>query len=187
MIKVQNPIFFINDCNALVDYKELENAVLLYAKTPVASKKHIYMHGKYPAVSIHKKKIHIHRLLMMYWLNGDLPNNYFVHHIDENKLNAAQDNLALVFCTTHQRHHSEGKIISDEQKQKIRESNHRRKGKRAKYKAPVTPKQVYEMRAKGYSFNKISQILKLDWSCVKQRYDDFIYDNPELLKGDEKE
>lgn len=25
MIKVQEPIFFTNDCNALVDYKELEN------------------------------------------------------------------------------------------------------------------------------------------------------------------
>ena len=125
---------------------------------------------------------------MMYWLNGDLPNNYFVHHIDENKLNATQDNLALVFCTAHQCHHGKGKIISDEQKQKIRESNHRRKGKRAKYKVPVTAKQVYEMRAQGYSFNKISQILKLDWSCVKQRYDDFIHDNPELIEdGDTDE
>lgn len=47
------------------------------------------MFGNYPAVTIFKEKIHIHRLLMMYW-NGirKLDKNTYVHHINENKLNA---------------------------------------------------------------------------------------------------
>lgn len=182
MIKTQKPISFINKCGALVDYKELESAVLWYAKTPVASKKHIYIFGNYPAVTIHKEKIHIHRLLMMYWIKGDIPIDHCVHHIDKNKINSMRDNLSLMPCVLHQQYHNKGKIISDMQKQRIRESNHKRKGKRAKYKSSVTAKQVYEMRTQGYSFNKISKMLKLDWGCVKQRYDDYIHDNPELLE-----
>ncbi len=41
---------------------------------------------------------------------------------------------------------------------------------------------IYDLKNKGYSFNKISQMLNLDWGCVKQRYNDFIHDNPELLE-----
>ena len=48
MVKTQKSIKFVNDCVALVDYKELEKAVLWYAKSPVISKKHIYMHGTIP-------------------------------------------------------------------------------------------------------------------------------------------
>lgn len=55
MIKVQKQIKFINDCNAIVDYNELEKTVIWYAKSPVISAKHIYMHGKYPAISIHMR------------------------------------------------------------------------------------------------------------------------------------
>lgn len=39
MVKTQREIHFINDCNAIVDYKELESAILWYAKSPVVSKK----------------------------------------------------------------------------------------------------------------------------------------------------
>ena len=58
MIKNQKKITFINDCNVVVDYSELEKAVLWYAAHPVQSEKHIYMHGEYPAVSIGKSKLH---------------------------------------------------------------------------------------------------------------------------------
>ena len=46
----------------------------------------------------------------------------------------------------------------------------------------ISAEQVYNLKLQGYSFNKISQTLGLDWGCVKQRYEDFIHDNPELLK-----
>lgn len=184
MVKEQKQIYFINDCGAKVDYNELANAVLWYAKSPLMDQKHIFMYGKYPAVSVHKEKIHIHRLLMMYWLDSNLPKCYFVHHIDGNKLNALKGNLSLVFCSTHQSYHNKGKIISDEQRERIREFNHMQKGKRRKYKVQISAKQVYDLKIQGYSFNKISKILGLDWGCVKQRYDDFIHDNPDLLGGD---
>lgn len=61
--------------------------------------------------------------------------------------------------------------------------NHSRKGGRMKPKRKdVTPKMVFEYITQGYSFNKISKITGLDWGCVKQRYNDFIHDNPELMK-----
>lgn len=187
MIKSQKPIKFINDCGALVSYDELSKAAIWYAKSPIARVKHIYMHGKYPAISVKKEKIHIHRLLMMYWLGSDLPSEYFVHHIDGNKLNALKNNLSVVLSSVHQSYHNKGKTISDEQKAAIVAFNHTQKGKRRKYKSVITAAQVYELKSRGYSFNKISLELGLDWSCVKQRYNDFIHDNPEMLKGENNE
>ena len=43
-VKKQKKINFVNDCEAIVDYKELENAILWYSDSPVTSVKHIYMH-----------------------------------------------------------------------------------------------------------------------------------------------
>lgn len=42
---------------------------------------------------------------------------------------------------------------------------------------------VFALKSQGLSFNKISKILNLDWGCVKQRYEDYVHDNPELLEG----
>ena len=182
IVKTQKKIKFINDCDATVDYNELENAIIWYARNPVVSTKHIYMHGNYPAVSIHKEKIHIHILLMMYWLDCMLPCNYFVHHIDGNKLNADQTNLSLMFASVHQSQHNKDKILSDNHRKKISENNRKRKGKRRNYTKPISAKQVYDLKIQGYSFNKISQILNLDWGCVKRRYNDYIHDNPNLCR-----
>ena len=129
IVKFQKKIEFINDCNCIVDYEELEKAMLWYQDKPTSRLKHIYMFGNYPAVTIFKEKIHIHRLLMMYW-NGirKLDKNTYVHHIDENKLNASKDNLMFINASLHQSKHNKGKTISDYQKEKIRMSNHLRKG-----------------------------------------------------------
>ena len=51
-------------------------------------------------------------------------------------------------------------------------------------KTDVSAYDVYMLVKQGYSFNKISKLLGLDWSCVKQRYFDYIHDNPELLEVD---
>lgn len=64
MVKTQKRIEFVNDCDAIVDYVELEKAIVWYAKTPVNSIKHIYIHGDYPAISICKEKIHISDLVI---------------------------------------------------------------------------------------------------------------------------
>lgn len=181
-VKNQRPIEFINKCGYIVDYRELEKAILWYQKKPTTSKKSIYTHGYYPAVSIHKEKIHVHRLLMMYWTGEVMPTNSIVHHIDGNKLNSSKNNLSVVNNSEHQRYHNKGKTISEEHRLKISDNNRLRKGKRTKAKrTDVTPFMVYNLKHAGMSFNKISIKYGMDWGCVKQRYSDFIHDNPELM------
>ena len=182
IVKSQKEIKFINDCGCIVDEKELAAAILWYQQKPTASIKHIYMHGCYPAISIHKQKIHIHRLLMLYWNKGCLSGK-FVHHINGNKKDDSRENLALVDIELHQSLHNRGKKLSPKVKAAIIYSNHKRKGKRSKpHREEITPSMVYNLYQEGMSFNKISKMLKLDWACVKKRYKDAVHDNPELLK-----
>lgn len=56
IVKFQKKIEFINDCNCIVDYEELEKAMLWYQDKPTSRLKHIYMFGNYPAVTIFKEK-----------------------------------------------------------------------------------------------------------------------------------
>lgn len=183
-VKIQKAIKFKNICNCKVDYKELEKAILWYAENPVQSIKKIYMHGNYPAVSVGKEKVHIHRLLMSYWLNTELPTYFYVHHINENKLDARKENLTIVFMTTHQSEHNKGKIISEKQKEAIRINNHKRLGTKRNFtRKDISYKKIWNLYQKGYSINKISRELNYDWQQVKDRLNE-IYDNPELLGGE---
>ena len=183
----QKQIKLINDCGCLLDEDELISAILWYQKKPTAQRKHIYMHAAYPTVSIHKEKLHIHRLLMLYWNKGNIPIHKQVHHKNGNKLDARRSNLILVDAGKHQSMHNKGMDLSQATRDAIIKSNHLRKGCRMKRKRDdVTPKMVLEYKNKGLSFNRISKMTGLDWSCVKQRYEDAIHDNPELLKGGEQ-
>ena len=119
MIKIQRKIQFHNDCGALVNYEELEKAVLWYAPHPVASNKHIYKYGEYPAVSIGKQKVHIHRLLMMYWCGYIFPSDIYVHHIDENKQNNSIYNLELINHKTHSHNHKIVEINFNKPRKKV--------------------------------------------------------------------
>ena len=184
MIKIQREVILDNACGAQYDEQELVNAMLWYSDKPIYQKKKVALHGKYPAVSLGKTKIHIHRLLMMYWMDNKKLIGYSVHHLDEDRLNATQDNLILFPSKSHASFHNKGKRLSESHKSKISMRNHERKGKRHSYvKKDITPQMVYEMKISGLSFNKISSDLNLDWGCVKQRYDDFIHDNPVLLES----
>lgn len=51
-MKIQKKIEFDNECKCLVDYSELEKAILWYQKKPSLSKKKIYLHGHYPTGAI---------------------------------------------------------------------------------------------------------------------------------------
>lgn len=183
MVKEQKKIEFINDCNANVDYKELESAILWYADKPTFSKKYIYMHGQYPAVSIGKEKIHIHRLLMSYWLNTRIPTEFSVYHIDEDRLNAAKENLSVILNSTHNSKHNKGKTVTPKMLERILRMNHSRKDTRQPYKRKdVSTEEVKRLLDMGYSKNKIAKELNCDWSTIKAREKD-IFDNPELLGG----
>lgn len=67
IVRTQKRIEFKNECNCIVDLVELEKSVIWIQSKPTARLKKIYMHGRYPAVSVHNKKIHVHRLLASYW------------------------------------------------------------------------------------------------------------------------
>lgn len=183
MIKAQRPITLINTCGAIYSESELAKAMIWYSSGPLQRIKKVSLHGEYPSVSIGNKKIHIHRLIAMYCAGNILPSDIFVHHLDGNKLNAEKSNLQLIAMGQHQSNHNAGKILSDKHKAKIAVANSRRKGTTHKPSRPdVTSKDVYCLRKQGMSFNQISKRLKLDWCCVKRRYEDFIHENPELLE-----
>ena len=183
MLKIQRDISLTNACEALFDENDLINAMLWFSDKPIQRSKRISLHGIYPSVSLGDKKIHIHRLLMMFWINSKHLSGYVVHHLDGNRLNATKENLTLFPAIAHGSVHNKGKVLSEIHKSKIGKRNRERKGRRRNYtKRNVTAKMVYDLKSKGLSFNKISSILNLDWGCVKQRYNDFIHDNPELME-----
>lgn len=183
----QKGITLVNCCDAKYDVKTLTDAILWKAGKPVQSIKHVYMHGKYACVSIGKGKFHIHRLIKEFILKQIIPTNFHVHHKDGDKLNNMEENLEVIENHVHLSKHNKGKPISENTRISIVRFNHQRKGKRAKLHRPdVTSKNVYDMKHSGLSFNKISKLLNIDWGCVKQRYYNYIHDNPELLKGGEK-
>ena len=134
-----------NACNAIYSEEDLVNAALWYSTKPICRHKKVSMHGGYPCVSLYETKIHIHRLLMMYWLNSEIPDGLQVHHIDGNKLNASKENLTLLPSGVHQSHHNSGKTLSTEHRQKISDRNRERRGIRHKPKKPdITPENIYK-------------------------------------------
>lgn len=183
IVKEQKPIELKNECGAIFDEKELIRAMIWYGEKPICRVKRVFLSGKYPAVSIHEKKIHIHRLLMLYWTSNKIPKGFVVHHINGDKLDARMDNLSLFPASTHSSGHNKGKTFSKEYRAKLSEANRKRRGTRYRLRKPeITKEQVYTWRSNGMSFNEISKMTGLDWGCVKQRYIDFIHDNPELLE-----
>lgn len=60
----------------------------------------VYMSGKYPAIFIGGKNIHVH---IIEWENhfGPVPKGHIIHHKDGNKLNWDIDNLELLSRRDH--------------------------------------------------------------------------------------
>lgn len=133
IVKFQKPIQFLNKCGCVVDEKELAKAIVWFAKgRPVTRLKTIFMHVKYPAVSIYEQKVHVHRLLKMYWLKEDLDFNDHVHHIDGNKLNDRPDNLTVWDASYHLSKTNKGRKHTKEHNHKIGLANKKRKGMKFK-------------------------------------------------------
>lgn len=123
IVKEQKPLVFLNACNARFDARHLEQAILMKTDKPVSRLKKVFMYGKYPAVSIHGKKYHVHRLLTEYW--GGSIDGLYVHHKNHDKLDATLTNLEVMTVERHQSHHNKGKTVSEATRQKLTESNKR--------------------------------------------------------------
>ncbi len=109
IVNKQKPIEFINECGCIFVSQDLANAIKWYSPNPVTRIKTIYLYGDYPAISIYEQKIHVHRLLMMFWLKRELDCSEYVHHGDGNKLNDLRGNLTIQISSEHQRIANEGR------------------------------------------------------------------------------
>jgi hypothetical protein len=179
IVNKQKPINIINKCKCVLDKEELKKAILWYTDKPVVKNKTVYIHAKYPTVSIHDKKIHIHRLLMSYWNKKVLDSREYIHHIDGNKLNVLKENLSITTPSQHQSYHNKGKIITEKHKEGIRKANRKRRGTTHKRKYDIEFRELKSFLFNGWSINKIAKYYGCDWSVIKQR----IYENPELLEA----
>lgn len=174
--KKQIKLNFKNKCNCKVNYSLLEKAMLWYNNGTLFSDRVIYMHGRYPAVSIYNEKIHIHRLIGMFLNKKKISRQIVVHHKNGNRLDCDISNLELMSCSIHASHHNKGKKLSKEHREKISENNKKRKGVPHRKIYPMSD--LKELLLKGLTVNKISKIYGCDWSTVKDR----INSNPELLE-----
>ncbi len=178
-VKKQRPIVFTNKCGCDVNEDWLSNAMIWYAEGyPQCSKKNIFMHGRYPAVSIFGKKIHVHRLMMMHATRGRLANSVCCHHKDGDRLNARYDNLELMDASSHCSRHNKGKTLSEEHRAKISEANRKRKGIKIKKRVDIPYIKLKALLNQGKSINYCAKFFECDWSTVKSR----VHENPELLE-----
>lgn len=115
IVNEQKPIKFKNECGCKVQEEYLARAILWFAQgRNVARLKKIFLYGEYPAVSVYEQKIHIHRLCWMFGHNRELDRAEYIHHIDDNKLNAYTDNLRLESASIHQGNIHRGRKQSPE-------------------------------------------------------------------------
>ena len=135
--KKQMKIVLNNVCNAIFSDVDLRRAIRWYSCKPVFRFKKVFISAKYPCVAIYDKKIHIHRLLMMYWLKRDLASWENVHHKNKNTLDSTKENLEVVSASQHQSDIHKGKKLSKQHIEAIKKSNSKRKG--IKYKKFENP------------------------------------------------
>src|SRR5699024_777785 len=154
IVNYQEPIEFRNESGCKVDVEELEKSVIWYSEKPVSRIKKIFMHGQYPAISIYKEKIHVHRLLMMYWNDRELNREEYVHHKDGNKLNALKSNLEIMPDSDHQSLHTKNRKLSNIHRKRIGYANKKRKGK---YRIDIPINELKIRLNKGWSVRKVAR------------------------------
>ncbi len=173
------PILFDHKTQALFCGDDLQEAMLLKADgKPMQQVKVIFLYGRYPAVSIGGKKIHIHRLLGEYYACRELFPCEIVHHINGNCCDARRGNLKIMWAGEHATLHLTGRKLTPAQCQVIAERNRSREGIPRKKKLNIPRRAIEQLRSDGLSINAIAKHFGCDWSSIKSR----TTDNPELLE-----
>lgn len=115
IVREQKPLRFRRSVPLRVHWPTLAKAMLWYNQQTNAGKPMAQLHtvftrgrGCYPAVSIHGEKIMVHVLLMMFRLQGNVPEDKVVHHRNEDRGDARKDNLSVEDHREHSRRHNTG-------------------------------------------------------------------------------
>lgn len=107
----------------------------------------------------------IHRFIFMS-VYGNIPDGYEVHHIDENPMNNAIDNLRLIEGSEHLSLHKKGKILSEETKKKMHKFSKGNKINLGKHHTETTKKKISETKKEAKLIGKDAKdsvpILQLD-------------------------
>jgi hypothetical protein len=181
IIKTQKPMEFNSPPEVIYDVRDLKKAILWYSDKPVCRLKNVYLHGRYYAVSIYEEKIHIHRLLMMYWIKSDIPTNQCVHHKNGNRYDNRKENLELIDVSDHASNHNSGKTLTEQHKKKIALANRRRRGVKLKRKYQFKEDELIDIHRGEQTRNSVAEKYGCDWETVDRHYREFIHENPDLL------
>ena len=168
-VKIQRPITFNNKCGCIVDYKELEKAILWKQNTLTNSIRAISLVVGYSVVTIANKHFRVHRLLMEYWTQAPISKGFIVHHLDENKLNCVRSNLIIMDAAAHMSLHSTGRTHSPETKLKLATAGHRRKGIRLKKRIDIPLDVLHKKLCVGESISSIARHFNCNWNTIKYR------------------
>lgn len=126
IVNKQKPLIIENACGATFVDWQLEQAILWKSQVlPVAQRKRVFMHGRYPAISIYGDKLHIHRLILSWHFKRDLERSEYAHHKNGDKMDARLSNIELMAESTHQSHHNKGKNVSLLTRKRLTEANKR--------------------------------------------------------------
>ena len=143
-------------------------------KKPTLSLKKIYLHGRYPAISIHDEKIHVHRLLVKYWIkNKNLESDIHVHHKNENRLDNRRNNLEIINGRQHLSNHNSGRTFNVQHRNKISKANKKRSGKKQKRMYEISKANLEKMLNDGLSISAVSRIYGCGWDTVKSRITEY--------------
>ena len=179
IVNKQREIIFRNECGCIVDESLLAKAIVWHQNKPTSANKKIYIHGRYPCVSIHNEKIHVHRLIVSYMEGRKLDRNEHVHHKNHNRLDSSVGNLEIICASEHLSKHNKGRILSLSHRKSISEAGRKRRGIKMKKRVNIPLDELREMVDSGLSINKIAKHFACDRSTIRSR----LYEHPHLLEG----
>lgn len=158
---------FDNECNCVVDFSVLENAIIEECKRRNIKPKEkykIYDYRGYAGISLKHDKVSVHRIIGKYMVGFDFGSEIHVHHIDRNRFNNKISNLQVIRKELHTKEHNIVQYVSE---------NHLKGfGDRMKNivsRNDVTKEKVAELRSNGFTISEIAKELKCGINTVNRR------------------
>lgn len=155
---------FINECNTVFIYTDLEEAIKEKASSTNHKLKDTYRLVKrngYATVRIGHDRYYIHRLLgTLYY--GDCE---IIYHKDHNKLNNSRDNLEPMSKSQHANHHHKGNDFRSDEgiKASVNAMANRRR------RNDITVETVSKLREQGMTVEQIAKKLACSANTVNRR------------------